>query len=133
MSFSSFVSPLAALIGGGGKASKLFLRRIQIFSSGFLQSQCNSNMAIDTNHLLQVEKAIYSASTESAVKSEWLCVTEVLLYPLNSETETGTLVNIKNRLPGTSSLTITTFKLVVFCADPPLTSHRSGTLQHEKQ
>ena len=90
-------------------------------------------MAININHLLQVEKAIDSASTESAVKSEWLCVTEVLLYPLNSETETCTLVNIKNRLLGTSSLTITTFKLVVFCVDPPLKSHRSGTLKHEKQ
>lgn len=89
-------------------------------------------MAINVNYLLQVEKAICSASTESAVKSEWLCVTEVLLYPLNSETETRTPVSVKNRLLGTPSLTIT-FKLIVFCVDPPLESHRSGTLKHEKQ
>lgn len=66
------------------------------------------------------------------MKSEWLCVTEVLLYPLNSETETHTLVNIQNRPLATTS-PIITFKVVVFCVNPPLKSHRSGTLKHEKQ
>lgn len=91
------------------------------------------NVVTNRNHLLQVEKAIYSASTESAARSGWLCVTEVLLYPLNSETETHTTVSRKTRIPGTSSLTKITFKLVIFCADPPLKSQGSGTLKQTFQ
>lgn len=83
------------------------------------------------HHLLQAEKAGGSASTASAGRSEWLCVTEALLYPRNSGTEKDTLVSIENRLLGTVTQTVT-FKLVARCS-PPIKVSESGALKRAKQ
>lgn len=61
------------------------------------------------------------------MKSEWPCVTEVLLCPLNSETETYTRVNQRPGYWEFPSLGTVTLKQDVFCVNPQLKSGWLGT------